>query len=395
MITPQKPIFLILIAVLSFLVLFTIELEAQDKSHTVRTGETLFAISRMYDVSVEDIRKWNNLRDNQLSIGQVLIIKQEEESVEKSSFKSHRVQPGETLFSISRTYDVSVQDIMLWNNMSNTSLSVGQVLMIQGQSSDSDLVDTIESTTEIDEANETQRVDTVAGRFVREAGDSHFYIVEPGDTMFRIARRHNMTVSELQDLNNKTNTSLEIGDRLLVRAFRVPPSIANEPLRTTPQGAFLAHTLEDDESIRDLLGHFRMDIPEFLALNPDKDINDVRSGDRVVLLAPSNVINPNPYRIRTQRAGIEEISLSFYSDEDTGRTLTSGELYNPNQLSAAHPSLPLGSVVYVENPINGIGLYLLVNDRNIDQSLRISHAAASYLEIYLESAISSLIIYRN
>lgn len=98
--------------------------------HVVGQGETLYSISRIYNVKVEDLIKLNNLKNNQLQVGQK--IKLREEKSDDATYKKHVVKSGETLYSISRIYGVSVSDIKLWNNLNGDSLNVGQILEIRG-----------------------------------------------------------------------------------------------------------------------------------------------------------------------------------------------------------------------------------------------------------------------
>lgn len=111
--------------------------------HTVEAGQTLYAISRQYDVSVDEIKKLNNLTSNELSTGQKLAIRQGTTSggvvpvatggantVARSRATLHTVEPSETLFSIARRYNVSVDDIKKWNDLKGNSLSVGQQLNV-------------------------------------------------------------------------------------------------------------------------------------------------------------------------------------------------------------------------------------------------------------------------
>ena len=102
-------------------------------------GETLFAISKQYNVEIEDIQKLNNMNDVALSLGQVLIIKEDDSAVEKvvevPSVEvpegGYTVLPGETLFAISRKFSVSVDDLVKWNKLENTSLQEGQKLIVK------------------------------------------------------------------------------------------------------------------------------------------------------------------------------------------------------------------------------------------------------------------------
>ena len=110
--------------------------------HVVAPKETLYSISRIYQVSTEDIKSWNNLTDNALSVGQELIVKkprattsspqpiQPEKPQPVSRKGYHTVQAKETLFSIARLYDISVDQLKGWNNLEGNELSIGQTLFV-------------------------------------------------------------------------------------------------------------------------------------------------------------------------------------------------------------------------------------------------------------------------
>lgn len=105
--------------------------------HKVQAKETLFSISRLYDVSLDELKAWNNLKDYSLSVGQELIVKKPsgaKELVKPQEVKSltgpHRVEDKETLFSISRKYGVTVQELKDWNGITGNDLKLGQLLVI-------------------------------------------------------------------------------------------------------------------------------------------------------------------------------------------------------------------------------------------------------------------------
>ncbi len=97
--------------------------------HIVSSGETLYGVSKMYGISVEELIKMNGLKSNQLFVGQRLKVKAMTTDV--SPALKHHVKPGETLYSISRLYKVSVSDLKNWNTLNGDSLSIGQVLEIR------------------------------------------------------------------------------------------------------------------------------------------------------------------------------------------------------------------------------------------------------------------------
>lgn len=109
--------------------------------HTVKEGETLFRISRQYDVSVENIRLWNATGNQPLAVGQELIVYLKDPAEDslarvKKRYITHEVQEGETLYAISKSYEVSVDSLKLLNHMQQEAISFGQLLLIRKKSID-------------------------------------------------------------------------------------------------------------------------------------------------------------------------------------------------------------------------------------------------------------------
>lgn len=109
----------------------------QGIMYTVKSGDSLWKIANSYGVSVDKIKSANNLKSDVLSIGQKLLIPVSDVSVEEtpkepSSGVSYVVVSGDNLYSIANKYGVSVDDIKKLNNLSSNILKIGQVLKIPG-----------------------------------------------------------------------------------------------------------------------------------------------------------------------------------------------------------------------------------------------------------------------
>jgi LysM repeat protein len=134
--------------------------------HKVQPKETLFSISKLYNVSVEEIKAWNYLTENSLTTGQELRVKKPASFVESKATEAakgtHVVASGETMFSISRDFRISVDQIKAWNKMQATDLKVGQVILVSGpalaetKSTETKLVET--KTTEVKKTTEVAQV---------------------------------------------------------------------------------------------------------------------------------------------------------------------------------------------------------------------------------------------
>lgn len=357
--------------------------QAAGQSHTVQQGETLFSISRLYDVTVGDLRRWNRLQSDELDPGQELLVgpPRNDDSV------VHTVEAGQTLFAVSRLYDVTIAEIQSWNDLEGTQLSEGQELIIfqdqQEERSESEDISTPPDDTKPRESIIRDREGTRG---------TTYYTVRSGDTLTRIAQMHDMTVEQLRDLNNLQSDMLSIGQQLTVRDVQTAPSIAESAEESTPQGKFVNYRLESGESVEDLKERFMMSEDELAALNPDLNIETLQSGQRVTVLLPPSRNFSNPFKKGASLENLGEIPATRYSDSDRANPTTSGELYNPDYLTAGHSNMPLGNVIYVENPETGRGVYVRINDRTSGSGIKLSHKAFEMLGFSTVQQ-SSVIVY--
>lgn len=359
------------IGLLAALFCVTFTADAQEVTHKVEKGETLFSIAQQYDVSVQQLREWNNLEEKNLSVGETVIVRKtsDEDAI------THTVEPQETLFSISKQYNVRIAELKEWNNLSSNNVEVGQELRIYPSKS----------------ASQTEQSIVVD----QETESNTYYVVKSGDSLYRIAQQHNMTVDELKKLNDLTSNNIRVGQRLTVRgnSDSAPPSVAKS-VESSPQGKFVSYEVSAETiSLEDLLKKFQMSEEEFRALNPDVNSSTFRSGRELTVLAPPSKKYKNPYLTKSNLQDLGSARASRYSSSEKAQPTTNGELYNPNALTAAHSNISLGSVIYVENPENKKGTYVRINDRNSGNGLKLSSAAWQLLDF--KSSSPKVTIYQN
>jgi membrane-bound lytic murein transglycosylase D len=120
--------------------------------HTIQAGETIYRVSKIYNVTVDNLKQWNNLTENTVEIGQELTIMggvtkpvvlaeptptktNSTTTVSQSSSSNntqyHTLQAGETVFRLSKMYGVTVDEIVRWNNIKGFAVSVGQRLVVK------------------------------------------------------------------------------------------------------------------------------------------------------------------------------------------------------------------------------------------------------------------------
>ena len=97
-------------------------------TYTVKAGDTLYSIAQTYGMSVDELKTLNNLSSNVLSIGQELIVGRD--GIEENEYIVYQIEPGDTLYSIARRYNTKVDAIKAYNNLTNDILTVGSVIQI-------------------------------------------------------------------------------------------------------------------------------------------------------------------------------------------------------------------------------------------------------------------------
>lgn len=106
--------------------------QSANKVHVIKEGETLSQLASKYGTTVGDIMRLNKMgTDSKLFIGEEVRIPNAGETVVAAA-KTHVVEKGETLYQLSRTFGVSVNDLRDWNNITGNNIQVGQTLTVSG-----------------------------------------------------------------------------------------------------------------------------------------------------------------------------------------------------------------------------------------------------------------------
>ena len=108
------------------------------KTHTVKEGDNLTTIAEKYDITVEDIKEWNSLKNNVIQPGQKLIVsepksKTKEKVKDKTKAKTYKVKKGDTLQSIADEFEITIKQLKKWNDLEDNTILIGQVLKVSGK----------------------------------------------------------------------------------------------------------------------------------------------------------------------------------------------------------------------------------------------------------------------
>ncbi len=132
--------------------------------------------------------------------------------------KFHIVQKGETLYAISRKYNVTVEELIVLNSMSSTGINEGQKIIVSSEatttkSNESKFEPTKVNVEKLPEAKPVQTDD--AGNPVIVDGIK-YHVVQPGETLYRLSVNYKVSVEKLQQWNNLSDYTLKVGQRYIV-----------------------------------------------------------------------------------------------------------------------------------------------------------------------------------
>jgi LysM repeat protein len=285
--------------------------------HKVDEKETLFAISRRYRTTVDAILEYNKEAGNGLEIGQIIKVPYTPKAIYRPSDGTvHTVAAKETMYSISKKYGATIEEIREWNNLdANASLSIGQELIVKKKSS------------------ALAPVKTTAPVVTSRKG---VHTVAANETVFSIAKLYGITQQQLKEWNNLEGTELKVGQTLYVAqpdrgvAVKKPDTVKTTPVKTTP-------------------------VPPVVTTSPVETKKD-----------------PQPVKSAPEQTQTIKISESYKNGSETVESglaeLIEGTEGNRKYL-ALHRTAPIGTILKIRNEMNNREVFVRVMGKLPDTAL--------------------------
>lgn len=222
-------------------------------TYIVRSGDSLYSIANRYGVTVNELKSANNLTSNLLRIGQLLTIPNVvPPQTTPDNYQVYTVKSGDTLYAIARRFNTTVNDLINFNQLTTTGLVIGQQLLIPTESASSNEItppntnDTITYTVQsgdslwkianncnisVDDIVNLNNLSTTIlriGDTIKLPSSCNIstpdngeiieqdvrYVVTRGDTLYSIARKYGVSVDDIIKLNNLPSSTLQIGQIL-------------------------------------------------------------------------------------------------------------------------------------------------------------------------------------
>lgn len=340
----------------------------------------------------------------------------------------HIVQEGDTLESIARRYGSTVSELRWMNNISGTSVRVGQRLVIRqrgaGRVLNAPRDDDEEGLADVGPSLSGVRppglvapepiptgppppppppasineIDIGPGgarplpaRPAAEGGAAtRRHVVSSGETLFSLARRYGTTVDAIRRANNLRDDRIAVGQQLtipgdgVVRGATLPADRGRFDVRRSVLPDDEIHVVVPGETLFTIASRYGTTAGDLLALN-SVTTGPLVPGMILVLPEESRAYHRRPAESRVDEEGLALI----YPESYVGRTTISGEPYDPSALTASHRELPFGTMLVVRNPATERETLVRVNDRGPVAEgflIELSDAAARALGLAAGSA---------
>jgi LysM repeat protein len=307
--------------------------------HRITAGETLYSISKKYKASVDDIKKANPTAAQGLQVGQILKVPTalpvSPVTAAASTLESattHTVASGETLYSIATKYGISVDALKKANPGLSSSISIGQALNLPAKAGSTTATTAKPTTT------------TAATTIAPVSKETIEHTVASGETLYSIAKKYNVSVEDIKKTNPGI-AGLKVGQTLKVPGTEAAVTTTTTTPATKP--AITATTTTTTTAAT----------KPAAATNIEADTIQLQQ-DKVRL----ETMTQTPPAKTVPATDFKKITENGYADvmadnQDTPKYL------------AYHRTAPVGTIIQLLNESNGIKVYVRVVGKLTDTGI--------------------------
>ncbi len=245
--------------------------------YKVQRGDFLGKIAQKYDVSVAQLKKWNNLKSEKLVVGKSLIINGsnsissigDNSPRNESNFINYSVKPGDVIGEIAEKYKVSVNDIKEWNNLSSNKIVVGKKLKII---SSLDKPEKSTSKPAKEKSNSEEVVSTNA--------KATLYKVKKAENLQSIANKLGIKVKDLKSWNSLESDKIVVGQALIYYSNSTVKSQTNNS--DSSSLASRIHKIKEGESLWTVAKEYNVKVSDIKTWNNLKN-DKVKVGQKITI----------------------------------------------------------------------------------------------------------------
>ncbi len=200
-----------------FFLFINLGFSQENLTHTVQKGETVYSISKKYKVAVSELEQLNPAATKGLAVNSMLQISANNKT--EIGIEEHKVVPKETLFGLSKKYNISIEKIKQLNpTIESEGLKVGMVLQLSNFKNNP-----------VPEKFIVEKPKLEKGKWDKNENLQEVYhTVLPKETKYGLSKKYKITIAELEQLNPQIKNELAVGTRLMIQASQKNDKIQEE-----------------------------------------------------------------------------------------------------------------------------------------------------------------------
>ena len=209
-----------------------------ENTYIVEKKDNLYSLAKKFKTTIGTLKALNNLESNILLPGDILkipiaIIEQKK----PNDYIIYTIKKGDNLYDIAKKYNITLQDLVNFNEKATTMLQIGDQILIP----------------------------------IKNNNDNLTYVVKPKDTLYNIAKRYDIDVNNLMNINNLKDNIIQIGQELII------PNTSN----------YQTYVVRTNDTIESIANKFNIKADDIKRIN-NQETNDIVIGQ--ILLIPKRML---------------------------------------------------------------------------------------------------------
>jgi LysM repeat protein len=316
--------------------------------HKVDPGESLYGLAKTYNVTVDEIKTANPGIANGLKVGQVIKVPYKGKTAATTTetttgstqivIKKHKIQSGESLYSIADKYNTTITEIKKANPGMSSSIKAGQVINVPVKQTVTATTTPKPTPTQPSTSNQTTPTTT-------PSSETFLHTVTAGESLYSIARKYNVSVDEIKKVNPNMPSSIKVGQSIKIPGTAPKETITTPNTNTTkPTTTVVAPTTSSTNTTTTK--------PTTTA--PVKVDSTKIERDR------SNLQTTVGKPTITQPTSKPTTNGDFKKISESGNALLMADHQEDSKFLAYHKTAPVGTIIQVINDQNGQKIYVRV-----------------------------------
>ena len=237
----------LIFSILFFLCVSTVNGQDAYIRHTVQAGETVYTISRQYNITPGELVKYNPDAASSLREGSILIIPKKGDASDGHDLIMHTVQPKETLYGLSRQYNCSVEELIALNPELRDGLKIGMVIKVPAPA-------------------------TTEKKAIEDSSKYVYHVVEAKETVYSICRAAGISEEDFLKLNPEVRENgLQLGQTIRLPKERDQIQVKEDvPTDVKPQQKpYDLYRVQEGDNLQNIAQRFNCTVDELISLNPE------------------------------------------------------------------------------------------------------------------------------